>query len=222
MSASWERDAMQPFTTLTGIAAPLYRPNVNTDIIIPMQFLVGTPRETMGENAFAPWRYVDAGDKVKRRENPDFVLNQAPFRDATILLAGPNFACGSSREGAVWALAGFGFRAVIAPSFGGIFANNCFQSGVLPVVLPEDVVAGFVRQAEAAPHTARFTVDLEACVVRPPQGEAVAFEVEAFRRTALLEGLDDLGLIRRRQSDIDAFQAADRAARPWVYGASPS
>ncbi len=213
---------MQPFTTLTGIAAPLYRPNINTDIIIPMQFLVGTARETMGENAFAPWRYLEPGEGAARAENPDFVLNQAPFRDATILIAGPNFACGSSREGAVWALAGFGFRAVIAPSFGGIFANNCYQSGVLPVVLPEDVVGAFVRQAEAAPHTARFTIDLETCLVHPPQGEAVPFEVEAFRRTALLEGLDDLGLMRRRQADIDAFQAKDRDARPWIYDqASP-
>ena len=208
---------MQPFKTLTGIAAPLYKPNINTDIIIPMQFLVGTPRESMGGNAFAPWRYVNPGD-ADRTENPDFVLNKEPFREATILIAGPNFACGSSREGAVWALAGFGFRAVIAPSFGGIFANNCFQSGVLPVVLPEDVVAAFIRQAEAAPHTARFTIDLETCQVVPPQGEPVKFEIEAFRRTALLEGLDDLGLIRRRQADIDAYQAADRSARPWIYG----
>ena len=207
---------MQPFTTLTGTAAPLFRPNINTDIIIPMQFLVGTPRETMGDNAFAPWRYL-AADGGDRTENPDFVLNQEAFRDATILIAGPNFACGSSREGAVWALAGFGFRAIIAPSFGGIFANNCYQSGVLPVVLPEDVVAGFARQAEAAPHTARFTVDLENCVVQPPQGEAAPFEVEAFRRTALLEGLDDIGLTKRRLPEIAAFQAEDRKRRPWIY-----
>ncbi len=209
---------MQPFTTLTGTAAPLYRPNINTDIIIPMQYLVGTPRETMGDNAFAPWRYRETGLGEGRAENPDFVLNKDPFRDATILIAGPNFACGSSREGAVWALAGFGFRAIIAPSFGGIFANNCYQSGVLPVVLPEDVVAGFARQAEAAPHTATFTVDLERCVVQPPQGEPVAFSVDAFRRTALLDGLDDLGLIRRRLTEIEAFQAADRSVRPWIYG----
>jgi 3-isopropylmalate/(R)-2-methylmalate dehydratase small subunit len=203
---------MQPFKTFTGVAAPLFRANINTDIIIPMQYLVGTPRESMGENAFAPWRYGDG-----KAENPDFVLNREPFRAATILIAGPNFACGSSREGAVWALDGFGFKAIIAPSFGGIFANNCYQSGVLPVVLPDDVVAGFARQAEAAPHTAKFSIDLENCVVIPPQGEPVPFEVEAFRRTALLEGLDDLGLTNRRRADIVAFQAADAAQRPWVY-----
>lgn len=204
---------MEPFTTHTGFAAPLYRANINTDIIIPMQYLVGTPREGMGVNAFAPWRYRADGT-----ENPEFVLNREPFRAATILIAGPNFACGSSREGAVWALRGFGLRAIIAPSFGGIFANNCFQSGVLPVVLAEDTVAGFAKQAEAAPHTAQFTVDLRARTVTPPQGPAVAFEVEAFRRAALLEGLDDLGLTRRRGKEISAFQSTDRESRPWIYG----
>lgn len=204
---------MEAFTSLSGIAAPLFKANINTDIIIPMQYLVGTDRETMGANAFQPWRYDESG-----AENPDFVLNREPFRAASVLIAGPNFACGSSREGAVWALHGFGFRAIIAPSFGGIFASNCYQSGVLPVVLPEDVVAGFARQAEAAPHTARFTIDLENCVVTPPQGEPVAFEVEAFRRAALLQGLDDLGLIRRRAADISRFQATDKDARPWIYG----
>jgi 3-isopropylmalate/(R)-2-methylmalate dehydratase small subunit len=203
---------MEPFKTLNGIAAPLFRANINTDIIIPMQYLVGTPREGMGENAFAPWRYNDG-----RLENPDFVLNRDPFREATILIAGPNFACGSSREGAVWALDGFGFKAIIAPSFGGIFANNCYQSGVLPVVLPEDIVASFARQSEAAPHTSTFTIDLEKCVVIPPQGEPVPFEVEAFRRTALLEGLDDLGLTNQRRADIVAFQVADAVERPWIY-----
>ena len=203
---------MQPFTTLTGYAAPLYRANINTDIIIPMQYLVGTPREGMGQNAFAPWRFHEDGS-----ENPDFVLNQEPFREASILIAGPNFGCGSSREGAVWALQGFGLRVIIAPSFGGIFANNCYQSGILPVVLPDEVVAGFAKQAEAAPHTAQFSVDLKKRLVTPPQGPAVPFDVEEFRRTALLEGLDDLGLIRRRQSEIETFQKDDRETRPWIY-----
>jgi 3-isopropylmalate/(R)-2-methylmalate dehydratase small subunit len=206
---------MQPFTKLTAIAAPLYRANINTDIITPMQYLVGTPRESMGGIAFAPWRFNEDGS-----ENPDFVLNQEPFREAEILIAGPNFACGSSRESAVWALQGLGIRAVIAPGFGGIFANNCYQSGILPVVLPEDVVAGFARQAEAAPHTARFTVDLENCRVIPPQGEPVPFEADALRRSALLQGLDDLGMTKTRVTEIAAFQEADRERRPWIYPGS--
>jgi 3-isopropylmalate/(R)-2-methylmalate dehydratase small subunit len=206
---------MQPFTKLTAVAAPLYRANINTDIITPMQYLVGTPRESMGAIAFAPWRFNDDGT-----ENPEFVLNQEPFRGAKILIAGPNFACGSSRESAVWALEGLGIRAVIAPGFGGIFANNCYQSGILPVVLAEDVVAGFARQAEAAPHTAEFTVDLETCQVIPPQGEPVPFEADALRRSALMQGLDDLGMTKTREAEIAAFQAADRERRPWIYPGS--
>jgi 3-isopropylmalate/(R)-2-methylmalate dehydratase small subunit len=203
---------MDAFTTLTATAAPLYVANVNTDIITPMQYIVGTSPDSMGEIAFMPWRFNEDGS-----ENPDFVLNKEPFRDAQILIAGPNFACGSSRESAVWALKGLGIRAVIAPSFGGIFANNCYQSGILPVVLPDEVVAGFVRQAEAAPHTATFTVDLENCVVIPPQGEAVPFAADNLRRAALLEGLDDLGMTKRRHSEIVSFQESDRKSRPWIY-----
>ena len=203
---------MKAFTTLTATAAPLFRPNINTDIMTPMQYLIGTSRESMGSILFAPWRFNEDGT-----ENDDFVLNNEPFRKARILIAGSNFACGSSRESAVWALQGYGFRAVIAPSFSEIFVNNCYQSGVLPVVLEEDIVATFARQAEAAPHTPLFTVDLESSVVIPPQGEPVAFDIGAFRRTALLEGLDDLGLARRRSGEILTFRKTDRVSRPWVY-----
>ncbi|MBM08698.1 MAG: 3-isopropylmalate dehydratase small subunit [Magnetovibrio sp.] len=203
---------MQAFTKLTAIAAPLFRPNINTDIITPMQFLVGTSREAMGDILFAPWRFNDDGS-----ENPDFILNMEHFREARILIGGPNFACGSSRESAVWALHSFGFRAVIAPSFGGIFANNCFQSGMLPIVLPEKKVAALVRQLDAAPHTATFTIDLETLLVLPSQGEAIPFKIEEFRRTALLEGLDDLGLMKKHSDKISAFQTTDRRSRPWIY-----
>ena len=204
---------MEAFVKLTAVAAPLFHPNINTDIITPMQFLVGTPRETMGNILFAPWRFNDDGS-----ENPDFVLNQKDFRGARILIGGPNFGCGSSRESAVWALHSYGFRTVIAPSFGGIFSNNCFQSGMLPIVLDEDTVAMFVRQLEVAPQTAIFTVDLENLVVIPPQGEGISFEVEDFRRTALLEGLDDLGLTKRYADKVLTFQDEDRQVRSWVYG----
>lgn len=206
---------MRAFESVTGIAAPLFRANINTDIIIPMQHLVGTDRATMGMNVFAPWRYKEGSGT--RRENPSFILNKRPFRDSSILIAGPNFACGSSREGAVWALHSFGFRVVIAPSFGGIFENNCYQSGVLPIVLPGEIVAAFARQAEAAQHTATFTVDLQNCLIEPPQGETIRFEVEAFRRTALLEGLDDLGMTKNRLLEIEKYRKLDCEARPWVY-----
>ncbi|MAH84702.1 MAG: 3-isopropylmalate dehydratase small subunit [Rhodospirillaceae bacterium TMED8] len=206
---------MRAFKSLTGIAAPLFRANINTDIIIPMQHLVGTDRVTMGFNVFAPWRYENVDGS--RCENPNFILNQRPFRQSSILIAGPNFACGSSREGAVWALHSFGFRVVIAPSFGGIFANNCYQSGVLPIVLKEELVAALARQAEAAPHTATFTVDLKSCLIEPPQGEAIKFEVEAFRRIALLKGLDDLGMIKSRLLEIEKYRNLDCEVRPWIY-----
>ncbi|MDD9877333.1 MAG: 3-isopropylmalate dehydratase small subunit [Magnetovibrio sp.] len=202
---------MEKFTTLTGVAAPLMEANINTDIIIPIKRLVGTDRSTMGAYAFEPWRYRSEGV-----ENPDFVLNQDGYRDATILIAGPNFACGSSREGAVWALDGIGIKAVIAPSFGGIFFNNCFQSGILPIVLAPDVVDDFA--ARAGPGAA-FTIDLEALAITPPNGQPVAFEVEPFRRAALLAGLDDVGMTLKRADEIAAFQDADRVDRPWIYPA---
>ena len=203
---------MEAFTTLTAVAAPLAEKNVNTDIIIPIKRLVGTERGTMGPYAFEPWRYGRDGEP-----NPEFVLNQERYQGAKILIAGPNFACGSSREGAVWALQEFGIRALMAPSFGGIFFNNCFQSGLLPIILPADVIEDFMQQAATAPGGPQFTIDLKAQSITAPNGEITAFETEPFRRDALLAGLDDFGMTLQRTADIDAFQRRDRLARPWIY-----
>ncbi|MFQ5954604.1 MAG: 3-isopropylmalate dehydratase small subunit [Kiloniellales bacterium] len=202
---------MEKFTILRGVAAPLMRRNVDTDVIIPIDKMIQGDRETLGRSAFYAWRTRADGS-----EDPDFVLNQRPYRDAKILLAGDNFGCGSSREGAVWAIQGMGIRCVIAPSFGAIFFNNCFQNGALPVVLPSATVEAFAAQATATPE-APFTVDLGRCRITAPNGEEVAFEVDPVRRQALLEGLDDIALTLRRDSEIAAFQEADRARRPWVY-----
>ena len=202
---------MQAFTSVSGPAAPLMAANVNTDVIIRIERLSDHPRDALGPFAFEAWRIGSDG-----QEDPDFVLNQAPWRDAPILLAGPNFGCGSSREGAVWALNCIGVRAVIAPSFGGIFRNNCYQNGTLPVVLPQAVVEDLARIARAQPD-APITVDLERKVVVPPNGEPIPFEIDALRRQGLMQGLDDLGLTAKHLPDIAAFQAADRRRRPWVW-----
>ncbi|MCU0987062.1 MAG: 3-isopropylmalate dehydratase small subunit [Acetobacteraceae bacterium] len=203
---------MEPFVTVTGPAAPLLRANIDTDVIIRVERLVGTARGEMGAHAFEVWRRRADGS-----EDPDFVLNHPTFRGAPILLAGANFGCGSSREGAVWALQGMGLRAVIAPSFSDIFANNALQNGLLPVVLPEATVAALAAEVEAAPDNARVTVDLARAVVISPAGEAYRFEIDPARREALLAGLDDIGLTLRQQGAIAAWQAEDRAARPWVW-----
>ena len=203
---------MQPFTTLHSVAAPLMAQNVDTDIIIRIEALANLERRELGPHAFAAWRYLPDGS-----ENPDFVMNQAPWRGAPIILAGPNFGCGSSREAAVWALAGMGVRCVIAPSFGNIFYNNCFQNGVLPVALPRETVEQFAEIARAQPE-APFTVDLERKVVVPPNGRPIPFDLDELRRQGLLHGLDDLGLTLKRTAEIDSFQQRDRAARPWIYG----
>ncbi|MFQ5566981.1 MAG: 3-isopropylmalate dehydratase small subunit [Paracoccaceae bacterium] len=202
---------MTPLTTVSGPAAPLMAENVNTDVIVPAERYVGAARDEFGLHAFGPWRYREDGS-----ENPDFLLNQPPWRGAPILLAGPNFGCGSSREGAVWALNGIGIRVIIAPSFGGIFANNCYQNGTLPVTLPAETVEAFAEIARAQPE-APFTVDLERQVVVPPNGAPVRFEIDGLRRRSLLSGLDDIGLTARRLDEIAAFQAADSTARPWVH-----
>ena len=185
--------------------------NVDTDVIIRIERLSDIARDELGPYAFEAWRYDAEG-----AERPDFVLNQPDWRGAPILLAGPNFGCGSSREGAVWALNGMGVRAVIAPSFGGIFRNNCYQNGTLPVELPADVVESFAEIARTQPD-APFTVDLERQVVVPPNGEPVPFRIDALRRRGLMAGQDDLGLTRGYVNDITAFQDKDRAARPWVW-----
>ena len=196
---------MPPFTTLTGAAAPLLRDNIDTDIIIRVERLAGTSRESMGAVAFEALRFLPDGS-----ENPEFVLNQPPFRGAPILLTGRNFGCGSSREGAVWAMMGMGLRCVIAESFGDIFFNNCFQNGLLPVRLPPDAV----RQLAEAPGP--VTVDLAGQSVQAGNLR-FGFEIEPMRRTAMLEGLDEIGLTLKHAAAIAGYQEADRVARPWVW-----
>ena len=202
---------MEKFTRLTGIAAPLLRPNIDTDVIIPIDDCVSVPRAEQGRCAFRAWRYLSDGS-----DNPDFVLNRAPFRDAVILLAGINFGCGSSREPAVWALMGLGFRAVVAPSFGDIFYNNCFQNGVLPIILPEETVRTIAAEVEAAPD-APLTVDLENRIISNAHGLRVSFSIEEARRSALLEGLDEVGVTLTRDAKITAWQERDKIHRPWIY-----
>ena len=201
---------MDGFTTLTGAAAPLMRANIDTDTIIRVERMVGTTPQQMGAFAFEALRFRGDGG-----EDPDFVLNQAPFRDAAILLAGANFGCGSSREGTVWALKYAGIRCVIAPGFGDIFYNNCFQNGLLPVVLQAEQVERLAGQCAGG--NARLWVDLQRQVVTAPHGEEMPFQIEALRRTALLEGLDDIGLTLQHEDAIAAFKARDQVARPWVW-----
>ncbi len=202
---------MTPLTTVSGPAVPLMASNVNTDVIVRIDRLTLIARDQLGPYAFEAWRTRPDGTP-----DPDFVLNQAAWANAPILLAGANFGCGSSREGAVWALNCIGIRAVIAPSFGAIFASNCYQNGTLPVVLPAETVETFAEIARAQPQ-APFTVDLERKVVVPPNGAPVPFEIDELRRRSLLTGLDDIGRTTQRLDEIAAFQAADRTARPWVY-----
>ncbi|HKW52365.1 MAG TPA: 3-isopropylmalate dehydratase small subunit [Stellaceae bacterium] len=204
---------MEKFTVLRAVAAPLLRENIDTDIIIRIERLVGASRRSdLGGYAFEAWRYLPDGG-----ETPGFILNREPYRRARILLAGRNFGCGSSREGAVWALAQLGFRAVLAPSFGDIFRNNCFQNGVLPVALAQTVIEELARQVEAAPERNQVTVDLARSVVVAPDGGETPFSIDALRREALLGGLDDIALTMKREDEIGRFQAADRARRPWIY-----
>ena len=202
---------MEKFVRVTGIAAPLLRPNIDTDVIIPIDDCVSVPRAEQGHCAFRPWRYLADGS-----DNPEFVLNRAPFRTAVILLAGINFGCGSSREPAVWALMGLGIRAIIAPSFGDIFYNNCFQNGVLPIMLPEETGRAIAAEVEAAPETP-LTVDLETCAITNARGLRIPFSLDAARRSALLEGLDEVGMTLRREGKISDWQDADRLRRPWIY-----
>ena len=201
---------MDGFTTVAGAAAPLMRANIDTDTVIRIERLTGAaPEQT------APWLFEALRLDADGRENPGFVLNQPQFRDAPILLAGENFGCGSSREGAVWALKYSGIRCVIAPSFGDIFANNCYQNFLLPVVLSAEQVERLA--AQCAGGNARVVVDLARQVVVSPHGEELPFSVEAIRREAMLEGLDEIGLTLKQEAAIAAFQARDREARPWVW-----
>jgi 3-isopropylmalate/(R)-2-methylmalate dehydratase small subunit len=200
---------MQAFTTLQGPAAALLQPNIDTDVIIRIERLASLERDALGAYALEALRYRADGS-----EDPDFVLNRAPFRDAPILITGPNFGCGSSREGAVWALLARGIRCVIGESFGDIFFANCFQNGVLPLRQPSETVA---RIATLAADGAPVTVDLVSQWVVLPTGETISFEVDPMRRDALLEGLDDIGQTLKRGEVIAAWQQHDRQARPWVW-----
>lgn len=210
---------MQKFTLLKGLVAPMDRENVDTDAIIPKQFLKSIRKTGFGQNLFDEWRYLDAGfpgqDPASRRPNPDFVLNQPRFQGASILLARKNFGCGSSREHAPWALDQFGFRAIIAPSYADIFFNNSFKNGLLPIVLSEAQVGQLFDEVAAFPGYT-LTVDLERQVVVKPNGDELPFEVQAFRKYCLLNGLDDIGLTLRHADKIKVFEAERLAQKPWL------
>lgn len=210
---------MQKFTLHQGIVAPMDRENVDTDAIIPKQFLKSIKKTGFGPNLFDEWRYLDKGepgiDPASRKPNPKFVLNQPRYKSASVLLARKNFGCGSSREHAPWAIDQYGFRAVIAPSFADIFFNNCFKNGLLPIVLPEAAIDLLFNEVHAFPGY-QLTVDLERQVVVLPQGEEIAFEVQAFRKYCLINGLDDIGLTLKHADKIRVFEAARLAAKPWL------
>ncbi len=210
---------MNPFTIHQGLVAPMDRENVDTDAIIPKQFLKSIRRTGFGQNLFDEWRYLDAGypgqDPASRRPNPDFVLNQARYQGASILLARKNFGCGSSREHAPWALEQYGFRALIAPGYADIFFNNSFKNGILPIVLSEAQVDQLFNEALAFPGYA-LTIDLERQVIIKPQGEEIGFDVQAFRKYCLLNGFDDIGLTLRYSDKIKAFEAQRLAQKPWL------
>lgn len=210
---------MEKFTVHKGPVAPIDRENVDTDAIIPKQFLKSIRKTGFGPNLFDEWRYLDHGepgqDPASRRPNPDFVLNQPRYKGASVLLARENFGCGSSREHAPWAIQQYGFRALIAPSFADIFFNNCFKNGLLPIVLPQSQVARLFDEVHAFPGY-ELTVDLQRQVVVKPQGEELAFEVQPFRKYCLLNGLDDIGLTLRHADAIKAFEAQRLASKPWL------
>jgi 3-isopropylmalate/(R)-2-methylmalate dehydratase small subunit len=202
---------MQAFTKLTGIAAPLPKANVDTDQIIPARFLKSISRLGFGKNLFANFRFKEDGS-----ENPDFVLNQEPYRKAEVLIAFENFGCGSSREHAPWALLDFGIRCVIAPDFADIFHNNCFKNGVLPVRLPREICEKLMEDAKMGGN-ARISVDLERQVVVRPNGEEIPFQIDPLRRHLMLNGLDDIGQTMQHAPAIDSFESRQRAAQPWLY-----
>ena len=210
---------MTPFVVHEGLVAPLDRENVDTDAIIPKQFLKSIRRAGFGPNLFDAWRYLDHGepgmDPATRKPNPDFVLNQPRFHGASILLARQNFGCGSSREHAPWALEQYCFRALIAPSFADIFFNNCFKNGLLPIVLPASQVSRLFDEVAAFPGY-RLTIDLPEQLVRLPDGTALPFEVQPFRKQCLLNGWDDIGLTLRHADKIKAFEAERLARMPWL------
>ena len=211
---------MQKFTVLNGLVAPLDRANVDTDAIIPKQFLKSIKRSGFGPNLFDEWRYLDHGepgmDNTTRKPNPDFVLNQPRYKGAQILLARENFGCGSSREHAPWALEDYGFRAIIAPSFADIFFNNCFKNGLLPIRLDAQQVDALFKATEAQVGY-KLVVDLDQQTISAADGTQYKFEVEAFRKHCLLNGLDDIGLTLQHVEEIKAFETKYRAAQPWLF-----
>lgn len=201
---------MDKFTTLTGVAAPMPLINIDTDMIIPKLFLKTIKRSGLGVNLFDEMRYDD-----DRNEKPDFVLNKPAYRQTEILVAGDNFGCGSSREHAPWAIKDFGIRCVIAPGFADIFFNNCFKNGILPIVLPQDVVDVLMKDAEKGSN-ARMTVDLDAQTITTSDGDVIPFKVDAFKKHCLTEGLDDISLTLAKETAIDSFEAKAESDRPWV------
>ena len=203
----------KPFTRLDAIAAPIMRSNIDTDVVIRIERLVGTSiRGTLGKWAFGSLRYLPDGS-----ENPDFILNREPYRQAEILITGPNFGCGSSREGAVWSLQELGIRAIIGSGFGDIFFANCFQNGILPILVDKEIVDGLAAEVENTQGAGRVGVDLEEQTITSPSGKQHQFEIDPRRRAGLLRGLDEVALTLQRDNEIRAFQAADRNERPWIH-----
>ena len=211
---------MQQFTNLTGIVVPIDRANVDTDAIIPKQFLKSIKRSGFGPNLFDEWRYLDHGepgmDNSKRPVNKEFVLNQPRFQGAQILLARENFGCGSSREHAPWALLDYGIRAIVAPSYADIFFNNCFKNGILPIILTTEIVDQLFKELQATPGY-QLTVELAKQVVSTPSGQTFSFEVDGFRKHCLLNGLDDIGLTLQHVDAIKAYEAKRKHDAPWLF-----
>ena len=211
---------MEKFETLTGIVMPLDRPNVDTDAIIPKQFLKSIKRSGFGPNLFDAWRYLDQGepgmDNSVRPLNPDFLLNQPRYQAAQVLLARENFGCGSSREHAPWALLDYGFRVIIAPSFADIFYNNCFKNGILPIVVDADQVDQLFKQVESE-EGYQLTIDLAAQTITKPDSEVIQFAIDEFRKHRLLNGLDDIGLTLQHRDDIQAYEKKRQQEAPWLF-----
>jgi 3-isopropylmalate/(R)-2-methylmalate dehydratase small subunit len=201
------------FTKLSAIAAPIMRSNIDTDVIIRIERLVGTSiRGTLGKWAFGSLRYLPDGS-----ENPEFILNREPYRQAEVLITGPNFGCGSSREGAVWSLQEWGIRAVIGSGFGDIFFANCFQNGILPIMVDKEIVDRLAMEVEQSQGAGRVAIDLEEQTITSPSGKVHRFEIDPRRRAGLLKGLDEIELTLQRDAEIRAFQVADRKDRPWIH-----
>src|SRR4030081_1307515 len=203
----------KPFTRLTAIAAPIMRTNIDTDVIIRIERIVGNSvRGNLGKWGFGSLRYLPDGS-----ENPEFILNREPYRQAEILITGANFGCGSSREAAVWSLQEMGIRAIIGSGFGDIFFANCFQNGILPIVVDKEIVDGLAAEVESTQGAGRIGVDLQDQTITSPSGKQIRFESDPRRRIGVLEGLDEVAVTLQRDDEIRAFQAADRAARPWIH-----